>query len=100
MVFFSQKPNKHLTGQGCPICKESHGERKIRNFLNKYNIKHKGQHMFEDCINIFPLPFDFYLVDLNILIEYDGIQHFDKNSLFYSEEVIINDEIKKQILFR
>lgn len=24
-----------------------------------------------------PYPFDFYLTDYNILIEYDGIQHFE-----------------------
>jgi len=34
------------------------------------------QNMFEDCRNIHPLPFDFYLPDYNTLIEYDGRGHF------------------------
>lgn len=32
---------------------------------------------FLDCCNIKPLPFDFYLPEYNVCIEYDGIQHFE-----------------------
>ena len=32
---YSQSPNVHLQGQGCPICNESHGEKHIRNYLVK-----------------------------------------------------------------
>jgi hypothetical protein len=30
---FEQSPNGHLSGAGCPICKESKGERDIRIYL-------------------------------------------------------------------
>ena len=30
-----------------------------------------------DCIVKRPLKFDFYIPDLGILIEYDGIQHYE-----------------------
>ena len=36
---FEQRPNNHLNGRGCPICSESKGERKIRNFLKNINLK-------------------------------------------------------------
>ena len=40
--------------------------------------------------------FDFYLPDKNILIEYDGSQHFDKTSKFYSKDLIQTDKIKNE----
>jgi len=41
-----------------------------------------------------PLPFDFYLTELNTCIEYDGKQYFLKESLFYSDQTKINDQTK------
>lgn len=44
------------------------------------------------------LPFDFYLTNLNICIEYDGIQHFKPINIFGGLNGFIltknNDEIK------
>ena len=34
-----------------------------------------------DCIVKRPLKFDFYIPDLGILIEYDGIQHYEPSDL-------------------
>ncbi len=62
-------------GHACPMCKSSKGERAIRDCLKKWNINYSYQYIFEDCIDKSYLPFDFYLDD-NILIEYDGIQHY------------------------
>jgi hypothetical protein len=73
---FKQTPNSHLQGKGCPICKESKGEKKIRLFLNKNNIKYKIQFKFIDCKNIRALPFDFYLPNKNMCIEFQGEQHY------------------------
>lgn len=58
------------------ICRESKGEKEIRKYLNLNNIKFIPQYKFSDCKDIRILPFDFYLPDLNVCIEYDGIQHF------------------------
>jgi len=73
---FKQTPNAHLVGQGCPKCNLSKGELKIIAFLNKNDIKYINQYQFDNCKNIFKLSFDFYLPELNILIEFDGEQHF------------------------
>lgn len=67
-------PNNHLQGKGCPICRMSYGERKIKNFLDLNNIEYIRQKMFSDCKFIKPLKFDFYLPKYNILIEFDGEQ--------------------------
>lgn len=75
---FFQAAGKHINGQGCPKCKMSHGERKIEHFLSKNNIQFINQKTFNDCVGIGnnKLKYDFYLTEHNILIEYDGEQHF------------------------
>lgn len=75
-IFF-QKPKYHLQGNGCPICKESKGEREVRNFLIKNKITYESQYSFSDCKNMNKLSFDFYLPAKNICIEFDGRQHFE-----------------------
>ena len=94
---FKQCPANHLIGQGCPVCKKSRGETSIESFLIDNHIEYTSQYKFYDCRNINPLPFDFYLPNYNICIEYDGKQHFvdnDRRSIFFSTDTIINDEIK------
>lgn len=74
---FSQTPYKHIhRKQGCPICKESKGEHSIRIWLEINNIKYTKQKRFNDCLDLRTLPFDFYINTYNLLIEFDGIQHF------------------------
>jgi very-short-patch-repair endonuclease len=70
--YFKQRANTHLNGHGCPICNESKGESKISSYLDKNNIKYIREYK----INGYKYRYDFYLPDLNILIEYDGMQHF------------------------
>jgi len=76
---FKQKISNHLNiGNGCPKCQTSKGELVIKKWLDGKNITYIQQHRFPDCKNIKPLPFDFYLPDYNMCIEYDGEQHFIK----------------------
>lgn len=95
---FTQRPSDHYYGNGCPICRESKGERKIRLWLVENNIIFEPQHKFDDCRNILPLPFDFYLPEHNICIEYNGIQHYEIIEQFGGEQGFkqrqINDRIK------
>ena len=68
--------------------------KKISNKIN-YSL----EKTFESCLSAKGnmLPFDFYLPDYNILIEYDGQQHYqiafgqDEQKLFLQQE---NDKIK------
>lgn len=79
-------PGHTLRGQGCPICNQSHGEREISQWLRNHLIDHIPQYKFEDCRDKLELPFDFYIPEFNICIEYDGLQHFEPIDLFGGEE--------------
>lgn len=92
---FLQSPDKHINSKrGCPSCQESHGEREIALILNKLNISYKRQKRFDACRNKYPLPFDFYLLDYNSCIEYDGEYHFIKNSWNNPKDIQRRDKIK------
>lgn len=92
---YQVKPNVFLNGRRCPICDESKGETVVRLWLEDNNIKFTKQYPFEDCKDIRVLPFDFYLNDMNICIEYDGIQHYDKDTFYGDYETIkLHDNIK------
>ena len=69
-------PNNVLYRASCPRCKETSGERKIRLWLEKNDISYEFQKKFNDCRDEKVLPFDFYLPDLNIIVEFDGKQHY------------------------
>jgi hypothetical protein len=98
---FSQTPHHHIYSQNkCPFCsnKVSRGEKKIINILDEFNVNYTHQKKFDDCKNIFCLAFDFYIEEYNLIIEYDGKQHFEPVSFFGGEEKFNkqkkNDDIK------
>lgn len=92
----------HSSGKcGCPKCYiSSKGEEYIKYFLEEKNINFIPQMKFEDCKNKRRLPFDFYLKEYNIIIEYDGKQHYEIREFFGGEvafkERQNNDRIKNQ----
>jgi protein-arginine kinase activator protein McsA len=73
---FEQIPSSHTRGRGCPSCKQSEGEVKIKKYLLQNNIAFTPEKKFESLKNIIALKFDFYLDDINLLIEYDGEGHY------------------------
>lgn len=93
-------PSNILSYHGCPVCNSSIGEKLISKYLNDNQINYTPQYKFSDCKHIKPLPFDFYLQDYNVCIEYDGIQHFESVERFGGEEGFRKtrerDEIKTQ----
>lgn len=64
----------------CKSCTNtiSSGEKAIMDWLKKNKIKYKYQYKFNDCRNVKPLPFDFYLPDYNVCIEFDGAFHYKR----------------------
>ena len=70
---FKVRASKALEGVGCPICKSSKGENKIERFLNINDIEYIHQYKIEG----YNYRYDFYLPDHNLLIEYDGRQHYE-----------------------
>ncbi|ARF12345.1 hypothetical protein Klosneuvirus_5_15 [Klosneuvirus KNV1] len=65
----------------CPCITISKGERIIKEYLEKNNIKYIHQKKFPDLRRTLPLSFDFYLSNYNVLIEFDGSIHFKSNDL-------------------
>jgi len=76
---FQQRVCHHLDGIGCPLCVASKGELAIEKFLTENKIKFIPQYKNKKCRDKNVLPFDFYLPQQNICIEYDGEQHFKEN---------------------
>lgn len=99
---FWQNPDKHLAGQGCPICSnssKSKGEQRIISFLDSKNIKYVyNKRSVKVLGNLRP---DFYLPDYNLIIEYDGKQHFTQTTGGWGkrklEEIKERDNLKNSL---
>lgn len=67
---------------GCPVCNESHGEKRIHDYLVSNGLQFIPQYIFPDrCIQEgHPLKDDFALIDSDqnvyATIEFHGIQHY------------------------
>ena len=68
-------PDSVLGGSGCSKCSASRGEREITKFLSDQGIIFEHQKILFEVYR-----YDFYLPELNVLIEYDGEQHFSPQS--------------------
>lgn len=81
----------------CGCLKNSLGEQEIAKLLISLNIKFETQKSFENLISQRnkKLKFDFYLSDQNILIEFDGPQHY-KQTNFTTIDGIKNDQLKNE----
>ena len=73
-VFYQRVMNHIFEGNGCPSCSGSNNEEIIKNYLEYLDIKFIYQYKikFKEKEYIF----DFYIPELNTLIEVDGEQHF------------------------
>ncbi len=96
---FSQIAKNFLQSRGCPKCAgtKSKGELKIEDWLLNHNIKYYYNYTIKEINNC---SYDFYLPDYNILIEYQGQQHFSPVNIFGGEEKfqkqLLHDEKKKE----
>lgn len=92
--------NRTKNKSGCPKCSFSKGEKEILGFLVKWKIETIIQKRFSNCANILELPFDFYLPDYNLCIEYHGKQHYESVDFFGGEKQLKiqkkHDKIKEK----
>jgi hypothetical protein len=90
--------NRTQGKHGCPKCSSSKGENLLESILNKYNIVYNKEQIFDKCKDIKNLRFDFYLLDYNLCIEYQGEQHYNNRlSSRYNEEFFANIQKKDNI---
>lgn len=90
----------------CPNCISSKGEQQISRFLCHNKIKFEPQKKFDTCKDKYVLRFDFYLPAYELLIEFNGIQHYTPvcfgktNDVEVLKEKLVRcqtrDEIKRQ----
>lgn len=98
------KPNNVFNNnRGCPKCQISNGERVIAQLLDKLGVDYTMQMKFDACRHKRPLPFDFYLKNYNIAIEYQGEQHYRPVDIFggqeHFEQQKLHDEIKNEYCY-
>lgn len=80
---FYQTPLNHIfDNNGCPLCKKSKGEMRIKKYLELTKIIFQPQYRIKECRNKKPLPFDFMIEfkSQKYLIEFQGQQHFQECS--------------------
>lgn len=75
-------PHHFIEGHRCPYCTNSKGEDIINKILKSLGINYKYQKTFDDLKDTQLLSYDFYIPDQNILIEYQGIQHYEPIDYF------------------
>lgn len=78
---FEQVPGNHLSGQGCPRCKYK-TELKIYEWLKKIYPNLDIQHNKSIPSLLSNRRYDIYLLEYNLIIEIDGIQHFETQKCF------------------
>lgn len=87
---FEQTPLGHLSGYGCKKChhRKSRPEKIIERYLTDKKITFISEARFDDCRNVQTLPFDFYISEMNLIIEYDGKQHFKEIDCWGGEKTL------------
>lgn len=100
---FKQAIRDHLSGRGCPICKNSKGEIMIQKILDDNHINYIRQYTFPDLKHKTYLKFDFAILSTNdklkYLIEYNGEQHYRSIKKYHKYDVeIFNNSIYRDNL--
>jgi hypothetical protein len=91
---FQQKPGGHLRGSGCVACCNSQGETRISKYLNSLNCEYKIQKYIKD--DSYRYYFDFFVPSLNLMIEFDGKQHFEPIKFFGGEKAFEETQERDQ----
>lgn len=90
----SHMRSSKFSSAGCPRCSQSYPEKRIMVFLLNKGINVESEKRFDQCKSIAVLPFDFYLTDLNICIEFDGKHHYENVYNVQNWKTPVHDAIK------
>lgn len=86
---------RNRTSLSCGCKQFSKGNEKIKKLLSEAGINFEQEKKFLTCKDKKELPFDFY-VNNQYLIEYDGSQHYDENTIFNYEYTHQHDLMKSK----
>lgn len=82
--YYPRTPSAHIhQKQGCPFCRQSKMEKEVTMLLDKLCVKYVEKKRFKWLGR---QHLDVYLIDYNIAIECQGIQHFEPREHFGGEE--------------
>ena len=84
-------------GKRCPHCKKSTGEIRISEYLKRNNINFSDEYIVNKVDGVQYLRFDFYIEELNTMIEYDGQQHFEPVKKFGGQEAFERTQYRDNI---
>lgn len=88
---------------GCKL--HSHGEDLVSKWLSEHNLKFESHKTFSWCLSQSgnKMSYDFLVPDLNLLIECNGIQHYEPVEFFGGEirfqEQQAHDALKKKLAY-
>ncbi len=83
---FMITPNSFKNGTRCPRCRDSKGEQAIRRYLTEHGFMFEQQWQIKIPGRPAPLRADFYLEQEHLVIEFDGIQHYEPVEFFGGED--------------
>lgn len=96
-----------LLGSWCPLCSGdrtigssgfvSQGAKAVELYLQFKNWTYEKEKTFPGCVYKKLLRFDFYVPHLNLLIEFDGGQHFRSTEFYGGDEAFKNGQIRDAI---
>lgn len=95
------------TRSGCKYCNMATytNEERINSLLESWGLLFERQRSFKECRDKNAMPFDFYIPDFNLLIEYQGEQHYcviprgsmtEQEAIDNLELIQKHDEIKRE----
>jgi len=94
---FEQVVHAHLAGGGCPLCVDtmnSNGSKQIEGWLVANQIAFERERKFDTLVSqkndSYKLRCDFFLPGKDVIIEFDGQQHFFPNEMWGGQEALIN----------
>ena len=95
-ITFETTPDTHLRGSGaCPLCTKSVGEVEIFKWLSEHAIPFETQKIIPNenmfCKRQY-LVADFYLPDINLIIEMNGLQHYQYVEHFNTKDWTFEDQ--------
>ena len=94
---FEQLPSVHLSNHGCPKCNGSRLESTVRLYLISNGIEFIEQMKWPWLVYKQPQFVDFYLPQLNIGIECQGLQHFSPSRLFDRNPITYQERLEQDI---
>lgn len=88
-------PSSLFNSIGCPFCQMTTGEQLIKNYLKTSNNQYIYQYTYNDLrgINDGLLSYDFFILNYNILIEFQGRQHEEPVDFFGGKKSFIKQQI-------